>query len=167
MLMMLVVSLRGVNHRFWSLLGCSGRNINIFLANKVSFRVYPEEIIKNTVMFILKQYLWYLRFKCSLCHALIELLWVYSNFLLSIPDFFRCSSFHLHSPLPPSPNRVSAASNVGIEEIWCNPSFCYIRQLLLEEKEALLGDIGFLQVQLVIIKWCTLVYSGSIQVDTS
>lgn len=54
MLMMLVVSLRGVNHRFWSLLGCSGRNINIFLANKVSFRVYREEIIKNTVMFILK-----------------------------------------------------------------------------------------------------------------
>lgn len=103
MLMMLVVSLRGVNHRFWSLLGCSGRNINIFLANKVSFRVYREEIIKNTVMFILKQYLWYLRFKCSLCHALIELLWVYSNFLLSIPDFFRCSSFHLHSPLPPPP----------------------------------------------------------------
>ena len=100
---MLVVSLRGVNHRFWSLLGCSGRNINIFLANKVSFRVYREEIVKNTVMFILKQYLWYLRFKCSLCHALMELLWVYSNFLLSIPDFFRCSSSHLHSPPPPPP----------------------------------------------------------------
>ena len=43
---MLVVSLRGVNFRFWSRLGCSGQN-SIILAAKVSFRVALEEIFKN------------------------------------------------------------------------------------------------------------------------
>lgn len=54
MLMMFVVFFRGVNYRFWFFLGCLGWNINIFLVNKVFFRVYCEEIIKNIVMFILK-----------------------------------------------------------------------------------------------------------------
>ena len=36
---MLVVSLRGVNFRFWSRLGCSGQSANIFFATKVSFRI--------------------------------------------------------------------------------------------------------------------------------
>ena len=35
---MLVVSLRGINFRFWSRLGCSGQSANI-LSAKVSFRV--------------------------------------------------------------------------------------------------------------------------------
>ena len=40
---MLVVSLRGVNFRFWSHLGCSGQNAIIF-SRKVSFRVAREKI---------------------------------------------------------------------------------------------------------------------------
>ena len=45
---MLVVSLRGVNFRFWSRLGCSWQNvIIIFLAVKVSFRVAHEEMTKK------------------------------------------------------------------------------------------------------------------------
>ena len=44
---MLIVSLRGVNFEFWSRLGCSGQNIIIFLAIKVSFRVAHEEITKK------------------------------------------------------------------------------------------------------------------------
>ena len=50
---MLVVSLRGVNCRFWSRLGCSGQNTNIFtVAAKVSFRVAREEILKNCIFSI-------------------------------------------------------------------------------------------------------------------
>ena len=40
---MLVVSLRGVNFRFWSHLGCSRQNAS-YLAVKVSFRVTNEKI---------------------------------------------------------------------------------------------------------------------------
>ena len=40
----LVVSLRGVNFRFWSRLRCSGQN-TLYLAVKVSFRVAREEIL--------------------------------------------------------------------------------------------------------------------------
>ena len=43
---MLVVSLRGVNFRFWARLGCSGQNT---LAVKVSLRVALEEILKNYI----------------------------------------------------------------------------------------------------------------------
>ena len=46
----LVVSLRGVNFGFWSLLGCSGQNA-IILVVKVSFRVAREEAIFNTYVF--------------------------------------------------------------------------------------------------------------------
>ena len=42
---MLVVSLRGANHGFWSHLGGSGQN-SIFLAAKVFFRVESEKIKK-------------------------------------------------------------------------------------------------------------------------
>ena len=42
---MLVVSLRGVNFRFWSHLGCSGQNAIIF-SRKVSFRVAREKLQK-------------------------------------------------------------------------------------------------------------------------
>ena len=41
---MLVVSLRAVNFRFWSHLGCSGQNAIIYLVAKVSFRVAREKI---------------------------------------------------------------------------------------------------------------------------
>ena len=41
---MLVVSLRGVNFRFWPHLGCSGKNATIFSRElKVSFRVAREK----------------------------------------------------------------------------------------------------------------------------
>ena len=40
---MLVVSLRGVNFRFWSHLGCLGKTPS-YLAVKVSFRVAREKI---------------------------------------------------------------------------------------------------------------------------
>ena len=43
---MLVVSIRGVNLRFWSRLGCSGQNATIF-SLKVSSRVALEEILKK------------------------------------------------------------------------------------------------------------------------
>ena len=43
--------------------------------------------------------------------------------------------------------QVSVASDVGLEQIWSYHPFSYIRQLLLEEKEGLLGDIAFLQVR--------------------
>ena len=43
---MLVVSLRGVNVRFWSRLGRSGQNTFIF-SRKVPFRVALEETLKN------------------------------------------------------------------------------------------------------------------------
>ena len=39
---MLVVSLRGVNFRFWSRLACSGQNTILYLALKVSFTVAFE-----------------------------------------------------------------------------------------------------------------------------
>ena len=45
---MLVVSPKGVNFRFWSLLGCSGEN-TLCLAVKVSFRDALEEILKNYI----------------------------------------------------------------------------------------------------------------------
>ena len=48
---MLVVSLRGVNFRFWSHLGCSGQNAIIFTV-EVWLRVAREEITKATVLFI-------------------------------------------------------------------------------------------------------------------
>ena len=41
---MLVVSLRSVNFRFWSHLGCSKRKTPSYLAVKVSFRVAREKI---------------------------------------------------------------------------------------------------------------------------
>ena len=40
---MVVVSLRGVNFGFWSLLGCSGQNVIVFTV-KVSFMVVHEDI---------------------------------------------------------------------------------------------------------------------------
>ena len=43
---MLIISLRGVNFRFWSCLGCPGKT-PLYLAVKVTFRVDLEEIIKN------------------------------------------------------------------------------------------------------------------------
>ena len=43
---MIVVSLRGVNFRFWSRLGCSGQNTIIF-SRKVSFRDALAEILKS------------------------------------------------------------------------------------------------------------------------
>ena len=47
---MLVVSLRVVNFRFWSRLGCSGQNTIVYLTVKVSFRVALEaEILKNYI----------------------------------------------------------------------------------------------------------------------
>ena len=42
---MLVVSLRGVNFRFWSHLGCSGQNTIIF-SRKGLFRVALKKILK-------------------------------------------------------------------------------------------------------------------------
>ena len=47
---MLVVSLRGVNFRFWSRLGCSGQPL--YLAVKVSFRVGIEEIFEKYIFSI-------------------------------------------------------------------------------------------------------------------
>ena len=41
---MLVVSLSGVNFRFWSLLGCSGQTAPLYLAIEITFRVALEEI---------------------------------------------------------------------------------------------------------------------------
>ena len=52
-------------------------------------------------------------------------------------------SFQMRVPHP----QVLAVSDVGLEQTWSDLSFSYIRQLLLEEKEGLLGDIAFLQVQ--------------------
>ena len=43
MLEMLIVSLRGVKHRFWSHLECSGQNPNIFYI-KVLFRIARQEV---------------------------------------------------------------------------------------------------------------------------
>ena len=41
---MLVVSLSGVNFRFWSQLGCSGQTAPLYLAIEITFRVALEEI---------------------------------------------------------------------------------------------------------------------------
>ena len=48
---MLLVSLRGVNFRFWSHLGCSRQNTIIF-SHKSLFRVALKEILKNYVFSI-------------------------------------------------------------------------------------------------------------------
>ena len=48
---MIVVSLRGVNFRFWSRLGCSGQNTIIF-SRKVSFRDALAEILKSYIFLI-------------------------------------------------------------------------------------------------------------------
>ena len=48
---MLIISLRGVNFRFWSHLGFSGQK-TIYLAVKISFRVAREKISKNYVFSI-------------------------------------------------------------------------------------------------------------------
>ena len=47
----LVVSLRGVNFRFWSHLGCSVQNTTIFSRIKFSFRLALEEILKYIYFF--------------------------------------------------------------------------------------------------------------------
>lgn len=53
---MLVVSLRGVNFRFWSHLGCSGENAIMcgsYVAMSVLFRVSHKEYKKNCVFNVL------------------------------------------------------------------------------------------------------------------
>ena len=52
---MLVVSLRGVNFRFWSRLGCSGQNTIIFSRKGLTplyLAVALEEILKNSIFSI-------------------------------------------------------------------------------------------------------------------
>ena len=49
---MLVVSLGGVNLRFWSRLGCSGQNTIIFSRKGLSFRVALEDILKDYIFSI-------------------------------------------------------------------------------------------------------------------
>ena len=48
---MLVFSLRGVNFRFWSRLGCSGKT-PLYLAVKVSFSVALKDTLKNYIFSI-------------------------------------------------------------------------------------------------------------------
>lgn len=45
------VLLRGVNHRFWSHSGCSGRNATIFSLQSI-FKGALEETIKNSLSFL-------------------------------------------------------------------------------------------------------------------
>ena len=47
---MFVVSLRCVNFRFWSRLGCSGKNVIIF-SRKGLFKVALKEILKKYIFF--------------------------------------------------------------------------------------------------------------------
>ena len=80
---MLVVSLRGVNFGFWSHLGCSGQNPISYLAVPVSFRVarqkykkYQEPITNRPLkVYIVRVLTWsLLGVKKSLGHAQIGLL---------------------------------------------------------------------------------------------
>ena len=80
---MLVVSLRGVNFGFWSHLGCSGQNPISYLAVPVSFRVarqkykkYQEPITNRPLkVYIVRVLTWsLLGVKKSLGHAEIGLL---------------------------------------------------------------------------------------------
>ena len=49
---MLVVSLGGVNLKFWSRLGCSGQNTIIFSRKSLSFRVALEDVLKDYILSI-------------------------------------------------------------------------------------------------------------------
>ena len=49
---MLVVSLGGVNLKFWSRLGCSGQNTIIFSRKGLSFRVALEDVLKDYIFSI-------------------------------------------------------------------------------------------------------------------
>ena len=49
---MLVVSLGGVNLKFWSRLGCSGQNTIIFSRKSLSFRVALEDVLKDYIFSI-------------------------------------------------------------------------------------------------------------------
>ena len=110
-------------------------------AFKVSFRVDLKEITKNPVMFVLKWCLWYLG--SNIACAMPTLVFFRGLFIFSDEQPLTFSD---ESPPHPHP-QVIAASDVGLEQTWSDIPFSYIRQLLLEEKEGLLGDIAFLQVQ--------------------
>ena len=77
---MLVVSLRGVNCRFWSQLGCSGQKANIF---KITIALIWLSVLVWSPSGV----------KLSLSHAQIGLLWGFNyNFPTSIPVPFMWES---------------------------------------------------------------------------
>ena len=84
-----VVSLRGVNCRFWSHLKCSGQNVIIFSRGGLVLRLHAQKYTNVHFSCVLTWSL--LGVKKSLDHAQIGLLQrFHSKFPTSIPTLFRC-----------------------------------------------------------------------------